>query len=195
MGDLTQVQRNLVPAGTEEDQDLAQDQYLTFALGEDTFAIGILRVKEIIEYGSLTAVPMMPAYVRGVINLRGRVVPAMDLARRFGRTTVAPTRRTCIVILDGDTEAGQQDIGLIVDAVNQVIDIPAGDIEPPPSFGAHLRVDFIHGMGKVNGEFVTILNGDPVLEIGDSMMGTEATQGEAVAALPPAGTLNASAAA
>ena len=185
MGALTQAKRDLVPTGTEEEHDLAQDQYLTFALGEDAFAIGILRVKEIIEYGGLTAVPMMPAYVRGVINLRGRVVPAMDLAKRFGRAMVEPTRRTCIIILDGDTDAGQQDIGLIVDAVNQVIDIPAGDIEPPPSFGTQLRADFIHGMGKLNGEFVTILNGDRVLEIGESLASAEAGQSEAVAALPP----------
>ena len=190
MNDLTQAQRNLVPAGIEED-DLAQDQYLTFALGDDTFAIGILRVKEILEYGGLTAVPMMPVYVRGVINLRGRVVPAMDLARRFGRATMAPTRRTCIIILDGDTDTGQQDIGLIVDAVNQVIDIPTEDIEPPPSFGASLRVDFIHGMGKVNSEFVTILNGDRVLEIGESMVPAEEAHGEAVAALPAASAMDA----
>ena len=135
MGAMTEAKREPVTVEQEEEQDLAQDQYLTFALREEVFAISILRVREIIEYGGLTTVPMMPAYVAGVINLRGRVVPAIDLARRFGRDGVAPTRRTCIVIIEGETEAGQHDIGIIVDAVNQVNDIPESNIEPPPSFG------------------------------------------------------------
>ena len=92
--------------------------------------------------------------MRGVLNLRGRVVPVVDLAVRFGRPESEPTRRTCVVIVEVQNEEEQMDIGLIVDGVNQVIEIPAADIEPPPTFGARLRTDFISGMGKVNGAFV-----------------------------------------
>lgn len=144
-----------------EEQDITgeeQQQYLTFLLGKETFAIGILGVKEIIEYGTLTAVPMMPTCVRGVINLRGRVVPVVDLSVRFDRAVTVPGRRTCIVIVEVESEGEHRDIGIIVDAVNQVIEIPPTEIEPAPSFGANLRGEFIQGMGKVDGRFVIILN-------------------------------------
>ena len=110
------------------------EQFLTFRLGGEVFAMGILGIKEILEFGRLTTVPMMPASVRGVINLRGRVVPVVDLALRFGRAATEPGRRTCIVIVDLETEDGRQDIGVVVDAVNQVLEIPKADIEPAPFF-------------------------------------------------------------
>ena len=140
-------------------------QYLTFMLGGETFAIGILAIKEIIEYDSLTTVPMMPASVRGVINLRGAVVPVMDLAARFGGKAAEITRRTCIVIVEIESEAGHQDVGVIVDAVNEVMEIPADQIEPAPAFGTRIRTDFIHGMGKVGGRFVIILDTNHVLSV------------------------------
>lgn len=161
MGAVMQPEKTEAPAIAGEEQQ----QYLTFHLGKETFAIGILGVKEIIEYGTLTAVPMMPGCVRGVINLRGRVVPVVDLSVRFGRTLTEPGRRTCIVIVEVAAEGDHRDIGIIVDAVNQVIEIPAADIEPTPSFGANLRSEFIHGMGKVEGRFVIILNITSVLSI------------------------------
>lgn len=143
-----------LPAGIGEPQ-----QYLVFSLCGETFAIGIRRIKEIIEYGHLTEVPMMPDLVRGVINLRGAVVPVVDLAVRFGRAPTAIARRTCIVIVEIEAQAGASHvIGVIVDAVNEVLDIPAHDIEPPPSFGARIRSDFVEGMGKVAGKFVILLN-------------------------------------
>ncbi|RMN80304.1 Positive regulator of CheA protein activity, partial [Pseudomonas syringae pv. papulans] len=130
-------------------------QYLTFMLGGEMFAIGILGIKEIIEYGSLTVVPMMPAFVRGVINLRGAVVPVVDLSARFGRQNSAITRRSCVIIIEANSEDGQpQDIGLLVDNVSAVLEIPASQIEPPPNFGARIRADFISGMAKVDGKFV-----------------------------------------
>jgi len=144
-----------------ESTEMAGDehqQYLTFRLGAEIFAIGILGVKEIIEYGALTAVPMMPDCVRGVLNLRGRVVPVVDLSVRFGRALTEPGRRTCIVIVDEAAESERRDIGIIVDAVKQVMEIPPTDIEPAPSFGANLRSEFIQGMGKVEGRFVIILD-------------------------------------
>lgn len=141
------------------------EQFLTFRLGGEVFAMGILGIKEILEFGELTTVPMMPASVRGVINLRGRVVPVVDLSVRFGRAPTEPGRRTCIVIVDLETEDGRQDIGVVVDAVNQVLEIPASEIEPAPTFGARLRSDFVAGMGKVDGDFVVILDTARVLSI------------------------------
>lgn len=142
-----------------------QQQYLTFRLGDETFALPILSIKEILEYPSLTVVPLMAACVRGVLNLRGSVVPVVDLAVRFGREPGPQTRRTCVVIIEVRSGEEWLDIGIVVDAVNQVIDIPASEIEPPPSFGARLRTDFIHGMGKVDGGFVVILDAGQVLSV------------------------------
>lgn len=140
-----------------------QTQFLTFMLGSEVFALGILAVKEIIEYDSVTVVPMMPDCIRGVINLRGAVVPVMDLAVRFGRSPAPVTKRTCIVIVETRLEEEQHVIGIVVDAVNAVLDIPASEIEPPPTFGAKIRPEFIHGMGKVSGKFIILLNANQVL--------------------------------
>ena len=153
-------------------------QYLTFALDSEMFAVGTLSVKEIIEYGQLTVVPMMPDFIRGVINLRGAVVPVIDLAARFGRGEKKITRRTCIVIIEVPNDDGQQDIGVVVDAVSEVLEIPAGDIEPPPTFGAKIRSDFIAGMGKVNGRFVILLDVGKVLSVDEiTTLATVSDQG------------------
>jgi len=158
-------------------------QYLVFSLCGETFAIGICSIKEIIEYGQLTEVPMMPELVRGVINLRGAVVPVVDLAVRFGRKPTEVARRTCIVIVETEAQPGEvQVIGVIVDAVNEVLDIPAQEIEPAPSFGARIRSDFIEGMGKVAGKFVILLSLRHALsvdELSDIVGAAEAAQGVA----------------
>lgn len=140
-------------------------QYLTFALGGEMFAIGILHIKEIIEYGGLTEVPMMPGFIRGVINLRGAVVPVVDIVARFGRHPAEITRRSCIVIIEVETDGAVQDVGVVVDSVSEVIDIPGNEIEPAPAFGARIRADFISGMGKVGGKFVIILDVNRVLSM------------------------------
>jgi len=140
-------------------------QYLTFMLGGEAFGIGIMAVKEIIEFGGITEVPMMPESIRGVINLRGAVVPVMDLAARFGRPQTVSGKRTCIVIVELAGEDGHQLTGVVVDAVSAVLDIPAADVEPAPSFGTRIRGDFIAGMGKVNGKFVILLNVGQVLAL------------------------------
>jgi purine-binding chemotaxis protein CheW len=140
-------------------------QYLTFLLGSEMFAVGILNVKEIIEYGNLTEIPMMPPFIRGVINLRGAVVPVIDLSARFGGNTTEVGRRTCIVIIEVVDDDFRHDIGIMVDAVSEVLEIPGSEIEPPPSFGAKIRADFIFGMGKVAGKFVIILNIEKVLSV------------------------------
>lgn len=151
-----------------------QGQFLTFALRGEMFAIGILNIKEILEYGQLTAVPMMPDFIRGVINLRGAVVPVVDLGARFGGNQSDVTKRTCIVIIEVSTEDGSQVIGVVVDAVSEVLEIPASEIEPAPTFGAKIRADFIAGMGKVNGKFVIVLNVDKVLSVDELALVTQA---------------------
>jgi purine-binding chemotaxis protein CheW len=141
----------------------APAQYLTFVLAGEIYAIGILAIKEIIEYTALTSVPMMPAYLRGVINLRGAVVPVTDLAVRFGKSPSSITKRTCIVIIEIETEGQRHDVGVMVDVVNAVLEIPASEIEPAPAFGAQMRADFIAGMAKVDGKFVILLDVDHIL--------------------------------
>jgi len=166
-------------AGRKEAASAGADahQYLTFQLGGEMYAVGILCVKEIIEYGSLTSIPMMPDFIRGVINLRGSVVPVIDLAARFGSETSRVGRRTCIVIIELHDGEALQDIGIVVDAVNEVIDIPAADIEPAPAFGVRIRTDFIDGMGKIAGRFVVILDINRVLSVEEmtqlSLLGQE----------------------
>lgn len=142
-------------------------QYLTFVLGGEIYALGILNIKEIIDYGALTEVPMMPAFVRGVINLRGSVVPIVDLLARFGKGSTQIAKRTGIVIVEtGESgDEGQQDIGVIVDAVNEVVDIASEDIVPPPNFGTGIRSEFIDGMAKRDGSFVILLNVASVLSV------------------------------
>ncbi|MGE3537618.1 MAG: chemotaxis protein CheW [Candidatus Tectimicrobiota bacterium] len=167
----TAQQRTAEPAAGDEHQ-----QYLTFLCQGETYAMSILRIKEIIEYGTLTSVPMMPAFVRGVINLRGRVVPVVDLAVRFGHQAALPNRRTCIVIVEVGSGDEQQDIGVVVDAVNKVIEIPAQDIEPPPSFGTQMRTDFLQGLGKVDGDFVILLNSERVLAVDEMAQLTQEVQ-------------------
>lgn len=161
MGQLIKSKGGAVVARADE----APSQYLTFALGSEMFAVGILNVKEIIEYGNLTEIPMMPTFIRGVINLRGSVVPVIDLSARFGGQPTTLGRRTCIVIVEVQDGELRHDIGIMVDAVSEVLDIPDHEIEPPPSFGAKIRTEFISGMGKIRGRFVILLNIDKVLSV------------------------------
>jgi len=140
-------------------------QYLTFVLAGETYAIGTLAIKEIIEHGQMTRVPMMPGSIRGVINVRGAVVPVIDLGVKFGSGTTEIGRRTCIVIAELEVEGEAHDMGILVDAVNEVIEIAASDIEPAPAFGAKIRADFIAGMCKLKDQFVVILHLSRVLSM------------------------------
>ncbi len=154
-------------------------QYLTFVLGGEMFAVGILHVKEIIEYGNLTEIPMMPPFIRGVINLRGAVVPVIDLAARFDGQRSQVGKRTCIIIVEVEDKDSAHDIGIMVDAVSEVLEIPGCEIEPPPAFGARIRADFIHGMGKVAGKFVILLDINRVLSVDEiATLATVAGTGE-----------------
>ena len=163
MGQIVQSQS--ARAAAVAAADAAPQQYLTFTLGGEMFAVAILNVKEIIEYGTITEIPMMPLFIRGVINLRGAVVPVIDLSCRFGGQQSEVARRTCIIIIELSDGEINQDIGIMVDAVSEVLEIAKADIEPPPGFGAKIRTDFISGMGKVNSKFVIILNVMKVLSI------------------------------
>ncbi|TDN47099.1 chemotaxis protein CheW [Azoarcus indigens] len=152
-------------------------QFLTFQVDGELFGVSILRVKEIIEFGNLTPVPMTPPYVRGVINLRGAVVPVLDLAVRFGRPPLNVGRRTCIIILEVPSDEGELVLGTVVDAVNEVLEIPSHLIEPAPSFGARIRPDFIAGMGKTDKGFVVLLEVGRVLSIDElALVGSLASE-------------------
>jgi len=140
-------------------------QYLTFMLNNEIYGINILNIKEIIDYGNIAKVPMMPKFIAGVINLRGSVVPVVDLALRFAEKPAKRTKRSSIVILEVKSEEQILEIGITVDAVNEVQDILAGEIEPAPSFGTKIRTDFIDGMGKVDGQLLVLLDIENILSI------------------------------
>jgi len=159
----------------------ASAQFLTFTLGEEVFAMDIRTVREIIQYGPMTTVPLMPDFVRGVINLRGAVVPVIDLQARFGRPAARVGKKTCIVIFDAMRDDERVELGLLVDAVSEVIDIAPEQIEPPPNFGTAVRRDFIRGMGKVASRFVIILEPDKAFDVNEMADLCESGQG-AVAA-------------
>ena len=161
---MSTVHSNRTPKSGEA--DIAQ-QYLSFSLGEGVFAIDIRMVREIIQYGAMTAVPLMPSFIRGVINLRGAVVPVIDLQVRFGRAPAVVGNKTCVIIFGIEREGEKVELGLMVDAVSEVIEIAPSEIEPPPQFGASIRRDFIRGMGKVDGEFTVILEPERALNIED----------------------------
>ena len=144
-----------------------RQQYLTFTLGEALFAVGTLNVREIIEYGHLTPVPLMPPSILGVINLRGGVVPILDLRQRFDQGATQVSRRSCIVILEVQRSGIDQVIGIVVEAVNAVLEIPEQDIEPPPSFGSQIPTDFLIGMGKLDTRLVVLLDIGRVLSLDD----------------------------
>ena len=142
-------------------------QYLTFSLGDEVFAMDISTVREIIQHAAMTVVPLMPDFVRGVINLRGAVVPVIDLQSRFGRARTQVGKKTCIIIFDARVDGETLELGLMVDSVSEVIDILPSQIEPPPQYGTTIERDFIRGMGKVDGEFIVILEPDRALNVDD----------------------------
>lgn len=131
-------------------------KYLTFALGSEEYGLEILKVREIIGYMDITAVPQMPVYVKGVINLRGQVIPVVDLRAKFGMQTADVTEETCIIVVEIHQDGCKFSTGIVVDHVQEVLDIDGKNIEEPPQFGSSVNTDFILGIGKV-GEAVKIL--------------------------------------
>ena len=158
---------------TTELELAAEQQYLTYFLADEEYGINIKKVKEIIEYTAITKVPKVPRWIRGVINLRGNVVPVVDLAVRFGLEERPITKTTCIIIVEVQQEAEKAVMGLIADAVNQVIGLRAEEIEQPPAFGTRIRLEYLAGMGKLGKKFALILNIDRVLSASELLTVSE----------------------
>jgi purine-binding chemotaxis protein CheW len=140
-----------------------EGKYLTFTLAEEEYGIGILKIKEIIGMMPITSVPQTPEFVKGVINLRGKVIPVLDLRLRFGMEEIGYTDRTCIIVVEIERYAGDVVIGIVVDSVSEVLNIKAQEIEETPTFGAELNTDFILGMAKIDGGVKILLDIDRVL--------------------------------
>ena len=143
-------------------------KYLTFILEGEEYGIGILKVKEIIGLMPITPVPQTPQFVKGVINLRGKVIPVVDLRLKFGMQSAGYSERTCIIVVETLTEAGSGMIGSVVDSVSEVIQARSEDIEEAPSFGSRLKTDYILGMAKVDGKVKILLDIDKVLVLHES---------------------------
>lgn len=152
-------------------------KYLTFMLGHEEYGLEILKVREIMGIVDITAMPQLPHYIKGVINLRGTVIPIVDLRLKFGFEETTYTKETCIIVVNLNSRL----TGIVVDAVSEVLDISEKEIDPPPSFGATVRTDFIIGMGKVKGKVKILLDIDQVLE-SETSPPTEADRLEEVAA-------------
>jgi purine-binding chemotaxis protein CheW len=155
---------------TTEVADAKDDQlqqYLTFLVGKEKLAIGILDVNEIIEISNVTRVPMTPDYIRGVINLRGNVVPVIDLSARLGHQVSELSKRSCIVLVEVEATDESQIIGMLVDQVNEILEIPAENIQPAPDFGSDIRTEFIQAMGRVDDDFIILLAINRVLSVAE----------------------------
>ncbi len=162
------------------DESAEQTQYLTFTVAGENCAIGLLTVKEIIAYDpSVTAVPTMPPTIRGVINVRGNVVPVIDLAVTFGLPRSPITKRTCVVIVEVDLEGDRSAMGVIADSVSQVVGFSSRDIVPLPSLGTRIRVDYLKGLGKIGKMFILILDIDRVMSVHELLAGAATTAPEA----------------
>jgi len=140
-------------------------QFLTFLVNQENFAISILDVKEIIEISSVTRVPMTPAYIHGVINLRGNVVPVIDLSARLGHDRTEISKRSCIILVEIELADSSQLIGMLVDEVKEILEIPSENIQAAPDFGTDIRTDFIQAMGRVDDDFIILLAINRVLSI------------------------------
>ncbi len=147
-----------------------EGKYLTFALGAEEYGLEILKVREIIGYMDITAVPQTPEHVKGVINLRGQVIPVIDLRAKFGMDTAEVTEETCIIVVEITQGSRQFQTGIVVDHVSEVLDIDGNDIEESPQFGTSVNTDFILGMGKIGESVKILLDIDKVL-VGDELSG------------------------
>jgi purine-binding chemotaxis protein CheW len=156
-----------VKNSTDSDENHSDEfeQYLTFMLGGKVYGLEILNIKEIIEYGEITEVPMTPDFISGVINLRGSVVPVIDLSQRFSGQATEHTKRTSIIILEVTNDDLEIEIGVTVDMVNEVLDIHPGEIEPAPSLGNQIQTNFISGMAKIDDKLLILLNIENILSI------------------------------
>ncbi len=162
----------------ENEQINITNQYLTFKLAEEVFALDIGKVREVLEFSEVTRVPNMPEFMRGVINLRGGVVPVVDLRLKFGMSRTEKTVNTCIIIVDIIVDGEKTVIGALSDSVQEVMELDPGQIEPPPKIGSRLKTDFIIGMGKNNDQFIIILDIDRVFRSDELILAREAGKKE-----------------
>lgn len=151
-----------------------EGKYLTFTLAGEEYGISILKIKEIIGMMPITTIPQTPEFVKGVINLRGKVIPVMDLRLRFGMKAIDYTERTCIVVVEISGGSGTVMIGIVVDSVSEVLNIKADDIEETPAFGTKMRTDYILGMAKFSGGVKILLDIDKVLSNDETALLTKA---------------------
>lgn len=158
MTDITETVDQAVKAMVDK-----EGKYLTFTLADEEYGIGILKVKEIIGMMPITTVPQTPEFVKGVINLRGKVIPVTDLRLRFGMDAIDYTERTCIIVVEVEGQTGTIQIGIVVDSVSEVLNIKGDEIEETPTFGAKLETDYILGMAKIEGNVKILLDIDCVL--------------------------------
>ncbi len=168
----------------QAEQPEQANQFLSFTLAGSTYGLPILKVREILSYEGATPVPGTPPSIRGVVNVRGAVVPIVDLAVKFGRGATDATKRTCILVVDAVSGGEALTVGLLAAAVNEVVELAAGDVEPPPSFGTGVRVDYLLGLGKTAAGFVLLLDIDRVLSASEAELA-------AAAAAAPASTASA----
>jgi purine-binding chemotaxis protein CheW len=145
-------------------KEIREGKYLTFTLDNEEYGIGILKIREIIGMMPVTSVPQTPDFIKGVINLRGKVIPVVDLRVRFGMDMVGYTDRTCIIVVELSVNKGNIVMGIVVDSVSEVLNIKGQDIENTPSFSTNLNIDYILGMAKMEGSVKILLDIDRVLE-------------------------------
>ena len=158
------MENQFIAAASPETTSIVREgKYLTFSLAGEEHGIGILKVREIIGMMPVTPVPQTPDFVKGVVNLRGKVIPVIDLRLRFGLEATVYTERTCIIVVEIHGESGSIPMGIVVDAVSEVLNIRSADIENTPSFGVKLNTDFILGMAKTDGGVKILLDIDRVL--------------------------------
>ena len=146
----------------EETNAISSQQYVTFSLCDELFGVEVSRTREILSLTPVTKVPQTPDYLLGVINLRGQVVPVVDMRLKLGLTAGADTEDTCIIVVDVQVDGEVITVGALADAVREVMDIRSDQIEPPPRLGTRLNTEFINGMGKVDEQFMILLNIDKI---------------------------------
>lgn len=151
----------------QNNQVMKSNQFLTFKLGNDIYAIDVAKVREVLDFPNITKVPKMPEYMCGVINLRGNVVPVVDLRLKFGMPKTERTINTCIIVVEAIIENENSIIGAVADSVQEVIELESKLIEPPPKIGSKLKAEFIKGVGKLNDQFIMILDIDKVFSNDD----------------------------
>lgn len=160
-------------------REIESRQYLTFRLAKETFAVDVAKVREILDFVAITKVPQTPVFMRGVINLRGSVVPVVDMKLKFGMEPTEKTVNTCIIVLEVSIENETTIVGALADSVQEVVELDPSQIEPPPRIGMKLSIDFIKGMGKLNDDFVIILDTDKIFSFDEGIVLTEMTDSNA----------------